>query len=48
MLNVVADSASGEGCRVAVSPAIDEIVREGAQQMSAAALRAPVAAAELR
>ena len=50
MLNVVPDSVVGEDSGVPValagpaSSVIDEIVREGAQQMLAAALRADVAA----
>jgi hypothetical protein len=50
MLNVVPEVGVGDGMAVPVawagpvSSAIDEIVREGAQQMLAAALRAEVAA----
>ena len=50
MLNVVPDSAAREDCGVEaalagpVSSVIDQIVREGAQRMLAAALRAEVAA----
>ena len=50
MLNVVPEAGIGDGSAVSValagpvSSVIDEIVREGAQRMLAAALRAEVAA----